>query len=295
MRDDNTVNLNFKQGPFKNLSLGLIILIFIGIMFLSQAVLVVDAGQRAAIMNRFTGMEERVLGEGMHILIPGIQMPTVYSVRTETYTMASENDRSSGIRTGIDDQPLVSLTSDGQKITMDMSVRYNLIPDKVWKLHQTVGRGYDQKIIRPEVRSVVRNTVAQYPVLGVYSEKRVEIQNEIQSQLKDTLADYNINLSEVLIRNVKFSDEFSRAIEMKQVALQEAERMKYVLEKEEQEKKRKIIEAQGEAEAIKEKAAALKANPQLIQYEYVQKITPGIKTIITDQPAIMKFPEGLLK
>lgn len=295
MRDENVVNMNFNPGQFKGLSFGFIVLIFLAIVFLSQAILVVDAGQRAVIMNRFTGVEKRVLGEGMHILIPGVQIPTVYSVRTETYTMASENDRSRGNVRSIEDAPLVSLTSDGQKITMDMSVRYNLIPDKVWKLHQTVGKGYEQKIIMPEVRSVVRNTIAQYPVLSIYSEKRVEIQNDIQDQLKGTLANYNINLSEVLIRNVKFSDEFSRAIEMKQVALQEAERMRYVLEKERQEKERKIIEAQGEAQAIKEKAAALRANPQLIQYEYVQKITPGIKTIITDQPAIMKFPDALLK
>jgi len=291
MRDDNIVNLNFNQGPFKNLSVGLVILIFIGIMFLSQAILVVDAGQRAVIMNRFSGMEERVLGEGMHILIPGIQMPTIYSVRTETYTMAS-GDGMNGRRS---DDALVCLTSDGQKISVDLSVRYSLMPDKVWQLHQKVGQIYEQVVIRPEVRSVVRNTMSQYPVLGVYSEKRLDIQNEIQEKLKESLALYNINLSEVLIRNVKFSEEFSRAIEMKQVALQEAERMKYVLEKEKQEKERKIIEAQGEAQAIKEKAAALRANPQLIQYEYVQKITPGIKTIITDQPAIMKFPEELLK
>ncbi len=291
MRNENIVNLDFKPGKFKGLSVGLIAIIFIAIMFLSQAILVVDAGKRAIIMNRVSGMEKRVLGEGMHILIPGIQMPTTYSVRTQTYTMATGDGRNA-IRS---DDALVSLTSDGQKIAMDMSVRYNLMPDNVWKLHQTVGRDYEQKIIRPEVRSVARNTVAQYPVLGVYSEKRLEIQNLIQENLKKSLANYNINLSEVLIRNVKFSEEFAKAIEMKQVALQEAERMKYILEKQRQEKERKIIEAEGEAQAIREKGAALKANPLLIQYEYVQKLTPGIKTVVTDQTSIMNFPEDLLK
>ena len=206
--------------------------------------------------------------------------------------MAREGTRDARSR---EDEPLVSLTSDGQKITMDMSVRYNLIPEKVWKLHQQVGPYYVEKIIKPEVRSVARNTVSIYPVLAVYSEKRMEIQNLIQENLRKTLEKYDINLSEVLIRNVKFSDEFARAIEMKQVALQESERMKYVLQKQRQEKERKIIEAEGEAEAIKEKAAALRANPQLIQYEYVQKLTPGIKAIITDQTSIMNFPEDLLK
>jgi regulator of protease activity HflC (stomatin/prohibitin superfamily) len=71
--------------------------------------------------------------------------------------------------------------------------------------------------------------------------------------------------------------------------------MRYVLDKERSEKQRKIIEAEGEAESIKRKAAALKANPQLIQYEYVNKISPGIKTIITDQNAIMNLPSSMFE
>ncbi len=291
MKGENVVNMNFSNGPAKGMSIGLIAVILLAIIVLSKAILIVDAGERAIVMNKITGMEERTLGEGMHFLIPGIQEPTIYSVRTQTYTMATEDGRNAKRS----DDALVSLTSDGQKITMDMSVRYNLIPDKVWKLHQQVGPSYEEKIIMPEVRSVVRNTISTYPVLAVYSEKRMEIQNLIQEQLKGTLENYDINLSEVLIRNVKFSEEFARAIEEKQVELQKKEKMTYVLQREELEKQRKIIEAQGEAQAIKEKGAALKANPQLIQYEYVQKLTPGIKTVITDQTSIMNFPEDLLK
>lgn len=292
MKDGNVVNMNFNSGPLKGMSIGFILIAIFAIIFLSKAILVVEAGERAVVMNKISGVEERTLDEGLHFLIPGVQEPTIYSVRTETYTMAREGN--SSIRTR-EDEPLVSLTSDGQKITMDMSVRYNLIPENVWKLHQKVGPDYKEKIIKPEVKSVARNTISSYPVLAIYSEKRMEIQNIMQENLKKTLENYNINLSEVLIRNVKFSDEFARAIEMKQVALQEAERMKYVLEKQRQEKERKIIEAEGEAEAIREKGSALKANPRLIQYEYIQKITPGIKTIITDQTSIMNFPEDLLK
>ena len=61
-----------------------------------------------------------------------------------------------------------------------------------------------------------------------------------------------IALDELLLRNIGFSDAFATAIEQKQVALQDAERMKYVLQKEESEKQRKIIQATGEAEAIED-------------------------------------------
>ncbi|HSA06312.1 MAG TPA: prohibitin family protein [Candidatus Gastranaerophilales bacterium] len=291
MRDSNVVDFNFQQG--KGLPLGIIFIIIVAVIMLSKTIIVVGAGERAVIMNKITGMEKRTLTEGMHFLFPGIQSPTIYSVRTETYTMASgdgQNARKSG-----DEEELVCLTSDGQKISMDMSVRYNLIPEKVWELHQKVGPNYEQTIIRPEVRSIVRNTIAEFPVIQVYSEKRNELQKQIQATLATNLAKYNINLSEVLVRNVKFTDDFAKAIELKQVALQESERMKYVLEKERQEKERKIIEAEGEAESIRKKGAALKENPRLIQYEYVQKLTPGIKTIISDQKSILNFPAELLK
>jgi hypothetical protein len=62
-----------------------------------------------------------------------------------------------------------------------------------------------------------------------------------------------------------------------------------VLQKEESEKTRKIIAATGEAESIRRKAVALKQNPQLIQYEYVQKLAPNVKAVITDQKTLMNF------
>ena len=96
-------------------------------------------------------------------------------------------------------------------------------------------------------------------------------------------------LDEILIRNISFSPEFEKAIEQKQIAQQDSQRMQYVLDKERQEKDRKIIEAQGEAESIRLKAIVLAQNPALIQYEYVQKLAPGVKTIITDGKTIMSL------
>ena len=69
--------------------------------------------------------------------------------------------------------------------------------------------------------------------------------------------------------------------------------MKYVLEKEELEKKRKIIEAEGEAESIRLKGRALSENPRLIQYEYVKLISPKVQAIITDQNTIINLSEFL--
>ncbi|MBD3256738.1 MAG: hypothetical protein GF383_16710, partial [Candidatus Lokiarchaeota archaeon] len=86
MKDNNVVNMDFNSGPLKGMSIGFIVLIILAVIILSKAILVVEAGERAVVMNRITGVEKRTLGEGMHLLMPGIQEPTIYSVRTQTYT-----------------------------------------------------------------------------------------------------------------------------------------------------------------------------------------------------------------
>jgi len=41
----------------------------------------------------------------------------------------------------------------------------------------------------------------------------------------------------------------------------------------------RIVEAQAEAEALGLLAAALQDNPQLLQYQYINKLAPGVQTI----------------
>ena len=291
MQDEKVINLNFGSKQFKGNPFWIIAIILLGLIFLSKTVLIVDAGHRAIVFNSFIGVEKRTLGEGIHFLVPGVETPTIYSVRTETYTMAAKSDE--GQYQG--DDAIECLTSDGQKIKLDISVIYNLIPENLWELHKKIGPYYLDKIIRPSVRSIARNTIANYSVTELYSGNRDELQDEISSKVKAELDKYYINSTETMIRNVIFSEEFSKAIEQKQVAMQDAERMKYVLAKENSEKQRKIIEAEGQAAAISKKGAALKANPLLIRYEYVDKIAPGVKTIITNQSSIISFPGDLLK
>ncbi|MFH0702120.1 MAG: prohibitin family protein [bacterium] len=292
MRNDNVIDLDkFSTKALKGNLIAFYAVIFILIVILFKSVVIVDAGKRVVVFNSFTGVEKRALAEGMHFLMPFVQNPIIYDVRTHTYTMAQRADE--GEIKG--DDAVECLTSDGQKVKMDLSVIYNLNPEEVWQLHREIGSYYLAKIVRPTVRSITRNTVANYKVIELYSVKRQDIQDEIQSKIVKELAKYHINTSEALIRTITFSDEFAKAVEQKQVALQESERMRYILEKELQEKQRKIIEAEGEAEAIRKKAAVLKSNPQLIQYEYVSKLSPGIKTIITNQSSIMNFPADLLK
>jgi regulator of protease activity HflC (stomatin/prohibitin superfamily) len=261
--------------------LGLIVVL---IVFLAAgAMVIVPAGFRGAVFNCFNGVEKRTLSEGTHLLVPILESPVLYEVRTQTYTMSHAFDE--GEKQG--DDSVTALSADGQKVHIDVSVRYHLNAEEIDKLHDQIGPQYLAKIIRPEAQTVIRNIVSRYTVTQLYSNARQDIQEQMKQQMLTGLGKYNIILDDLLLRNIGFSDAFASAIEQKQVALQDAERMKYVLQKEELEKQRKIIAATGDAEAIKRRAAALKENPLLIQYKYVQKLAPNVKAVIADQKMLM--------
>jgi regulator of protease activity HflC (stomatin/prohibitin superfamily) len=191
------------------------------------------------------------------------------------------------------DDSLQALTADGQTVLLDISVRYHPDPENLDKLHRRLGIDFVNKVLRPQVRSIVRMIVSEYPVLDVYSGKRLLIQSEIDKSLRESFKKNFIICEEVLLRNVQFSTEFQQAIENKQIAQQEAQRMKYVLEKQELEKKRKIIEAEGESESLRLKGKALADNPALIQYEYIKLLAPNVQAIVTDQNTIFNFSDFL--
>jgi prohibitin 2 len=257
------------------------------LIFISASVVIVPAGERAVIFDNFRGVLPGVRGEGMTFVMPFVQKAIKYDIKTQTFNVGtSDAEQTTG---GYNEPAIEARTADGQTVQVELSVRFQPKDNELAKLHQEVGPTYVYKIIIPEIRSVVRTVVALYNVMDVYSSKRMEIQKQMDSTLRTSFARYYIHLNEVLIRNTRFSEEFQKAIEAKQVALQDAQRMQYVLQKEHQEKARKIIEAEGEAKSMEIRGRALAANPRLIQYEYVQKLTPGIKAVITDQKTIMNF------
>ncbi len=290
---DNTINMNnykFNKDLKGSNTLYIIIAVFAIILLLQKSLVIVDVGTRTIVFTPILG-KTRSISEGLHFIVPFLEYPIQkYDVREQTYTMGAVSDERV-----VGDQGIVALTSDGQKIMMDMSLIYRLDPATIATMHQEIGPQYLDKIVRPQIRSITRNIVAEYPVEKVYSEERNEIQDKIYDRAQKELNKYFILVSKVLIRKITFSPEFAKAVEQKQVALQEAQRMKYVNQKEELEKERKIIEASGISKAYEIEGQTLRKYPELIQMKYVNKLSPGVKTIISDQASIINFPADLLK
>lgn len=259
---------------------GYFLVLMLLVLFFAGAVVKVDAGERAVIFNTFGGVEKRVLGEGIHVILPFVQRATLYDVKQSTYSFASEDQNRQGIIIG---HEIHSLTSDGQKVDVELTVRARPKPEELWKLHKFIGPDYLSKIIVPKARTVLREVLASYPVEDVYSIKRQEIQNKIQELLHgDLQKNYFIDIEEVLIRNVRFSKEFQDSIDRKQQAYQEFLKMEYILEAERAKRDAKISQAEGEAKAINLRVNALRANPDFIKYRRAQVFGKRAKLIFSE-------------
>lgn len=285
------ISLKPKNPEFWEKALPRVIIPLVALIFLLPLLwpfVLVGAGERAVIFNRFSGVQQGQLGEGLHAILPWVQRATVYDVKAQTYTMSGSATEANA-QAGTSNDALLALTADGQPVSLEMSVRFHADPQQVWKLHQEIGPDYVAKVIRPQTSSDVRMVIAQYPVVDVYGPKRAQIITQIDARLRREFAKNYVVLDEALLRDVAFSPQFQQAIEQKQVAQQDVARMAYERDRAEKERRRKIIEAEGEAESIRLKAAALSANPGLTQYEYVQNLPDNVKTVVTDDKTIVNL------
>jgi prohibitin 2 len=258
-------------------------------ILLGTSVRVVPVGHALVVFNTVT-RNFHLARQGITFVTPFVCTTQDYDLRRLEYTMSGVSGE--GRKTDIDDS-LWSPTQEGLQVGVDLTVWHHLDPDRVISIHQKIGPDYEEKILRPAVRSVIRLVISEYPVMDVYSSKRQRIQDEINQAAKRLLEKDGFMIDEVVLRDVRFTTEFAKAIEAKQIAQQAAQQMQYTLEKEQKEAERKVIEARGRASAIEVINRALAQNPNYIKYLYVDKLSDKISVIVSDQNTIMDL-KGIL-
>ena len=259
------------------------------LIVLATSFRVVPVGHALVIFNTLT-RSFQLARQGITFVAPFISATADYDLRRLEYTMSGVSGE--GRKREIDDS-LWSPTREGLQVGIDLTVWHHLDPDRVVSIHQKIGPDYEEKIIRPAVRSVIRLVISEYAVMDVYSSHRAQIQDEINQKTRLLIEKDGFVVDEVVLRDVRFTPEFAKAIEAKQIAQQSAEQMKYTLEKEQKEAERKVIEAKGRANAIETINKALAQNPNYIKYLYVDKLSDKISVIVSDQNTIMDL-KGIL-
>jgi prohibitin 2 len=280
----------FPEAASLRRALGLGAILLALLILIPASIRVVPVGRAMVVFNTLT-RSFRLARQGVTVIPPFITQTETYDLRRLEYTMTATHGE--GRKSSWDDS-LWSPTQEGLQVGIDLTVWHHLDPERVAELHQKIGPDYEEKIIRPAVRSVIRLVISEYAVMDVYSSKRAAIQDEINVKVKSLVEKDGFIIDEVVLRDVRFTDEFAKAIEAKQIAQQSAEQMKYVLEKEQREAERKVIEAQGRARAIDTITQALQRNPNYIKYLYVDKLSDKISVIVSDQNTIMDL-KGILE
>ena len=150
---------------------------------------------------------------------------------------------------------------------MDVSINYKVNTEKAAELYRTVGLDFEQVIVEPFLRNVVRDVIAGHTSDDLYNQNRGKIASDIHSKLDEMYSPRGIQLEAVLMRDVKLPAEVIGAIEKKIAAKQQAEQMTYVLEKETKESERKTIEARGIAES--QEIIAKSLSQEYLQWRYI--------------------------
>lgn len=234
----------------------------------------VPAWNVAVIFDRWRWVLNNVFDEWLHLKIPFWQKATKISTRMQSYTMSIAPTESEAYW----DDAIDALTKDGQKVRVDATIQFHLEKENAPYVYQKIWLDYVEKIVRPAARSVVREAVTWYNSKELFQiETRQKIEKQINEWMKANLSLRKITLDAVLLRNVLFSDVYLNSIEEKQVAEQKIQKAEFERQEAEKIKERKIIEAQAEAESIKLKWQALRANQEVIQLEMINKLSPNIK------------------
>ena len=245
--------------PFSFYFAGGIFLLLLAIIF--RPFTIVNAGERGVIM-KFGKVQNQVLDEGIHPILPIVTSVKRLSVRVQQNTFQSD-----------------AASKDLQKITTELAVNWHIDPIGANKVFQQVG---DEQqiitgIITPAVSEVLKAETSKKTAEEIIT-LRTQLKEEIDSNLKKRLATYGLIVDDVSLVNFAFSPEFSKAIEAKQIAEQEAKQAEFSAKKATQEAQAEINRAKGQAEAQRLQRQTLTA--PLLQQQAIEKWDGHFPTVM---------------
>jgi len=203
----------------------------VGGAVINNALYNVDGGHRAVIFDRFTGVKPDVVGEGTHFMIPWVQRPIIYDIRARPMNI-----------------PSITGSKDLQNVNITLRILYRPLPSSLPNIYTTLGQDYDERVLPSITNEVLKAVVAQFDA-GELITQRENLSAKVKSDLVSRAEQFGVVLDDIAITHLTFGREFTQAVEQKQVAQQEAEKARFLVEKAEQVKQAAIINAEGDSEA----------------------------------------------
>ncbi len=260
------------------------VLIFLGILF--RPWIIINEGE-VGILATTGKFSKEPLNPGMHFYVPLIQKVIIVDTKVHMITykrnqeMGSMPDRYGTIKI----YPAINvLDARGLPIQVELSVSYKLDPKKAAFVIKTYGLNWEDKIINPIVRDVVRNVIGKYPAEELPM-KRNEIATKIENQIRsalESIAQKPVIFESFQLRDIVLPQNIKQQIERVQIAKQESVRAKYEVLRAKQEAQKEAAIAQGKANAIKIEAQG-KADAKLIEAKAQAKANELISKSLTTE------------
>ena len=249
------------KGP-KPRTIKILVVLLIIFIFFWGSFAIVPAGHRGVVLW-WGSVEKRVMGEGLNFKVPIAERVIRVDVRVQPHPF----------------KEIDAASKEYQMVKLTGMMNFHIDPSYVNDLYQKVGLDFANKVIDPAFNDFVKEVVPIYQITEILP-KREEIRKRAMMKLGDNLARYHIIVDDIYFANIRFSPEYEKAIEAKQVAQQQVETQRQVLAQREIEAQQKVATAKGEAESILVVAQGqAKANdslsrsisPILVEYKGIEK------------------------
>lgn len=254
-------------------------------LILSQSFVVINSGE-AGIKVTAGKYDNVPLKPGFHFFVPVLQNVIVVDTRVRIINFSRTEDMGVvGKNQGIFRNDAISvMDARGLSVSIELTVQYSLNADKVPQTIATYGLSWEQKIINPVVRDVVRSVVGRYPAEELPI-KRNEIAQLISNNIQDEISKLSnspVKLDSIQLREIVLPDNIKEQIEKVQIARQESERVRYEVERSKQEAEKVAALARGEAEANRVRAQGV-ADAILIEANAQSKANKTIADSLTSK------------
>jgi len=246
----------------------IILLVIVVLIAIGGPVTVVPAGH-VGVKDLFGSVSPNALPPGVHLIVPFTQVHKM-SIRTQEIKETAEVP-----------------SKEGLMMDLEGSLLFRLDPAKAPDVYRTVGVNYAEISVIPQIRSAIREITASYDAKALYSAQREQVAQETFELVKKMTAGRGVIIDQVLLRKIGLPQLVANAIQEKLKREQEAEQMKFVLQKEQQEAERKRIEAQGISDF--QRIVAQGISPQLLEWKGIEAteklaMSANAKVVVVGNP-----------
>lgn len=243
-------------------SIWIVLLVIVLFIVLWGTFVIVPAGHRGVVLW-WGSVEKRIMAEGLNFKVPIAEGVIKVDVKVQPHPF----------------KEIEASSKEYQMVKLTGMMNFHIDPAYVNELYQKVGLDFANKVIDPAFNDFVKEVVPIYQVTEILP-KREEIRKRASTKLGENLSRYHIIVDDIYLSNIRFSSEYERAVEAKQVAQQQVETQRQVLAQREIEAQQKVATAKGEAESIQvvaqgqakaNEALSRSISPILVQYKSIEK------------------------